>query len=301
MKGGADMKQVIGYLRQSTMKQQSLAAQKQAIEAIAEKHHIQHINFYSDKQSGRKDNRSGYRQMTQLIQQGQCDILCCYRLNRLHRNLKNALKLIKLCQTYHVHILSVHDGYFDMDQAFDRLKLNIFISLAELESDNIGEQVKNGLQEKAKQGQLITTHAPFGYDYHNGTFIINQNESPTVKAVFNYYIKGHGYKKIAQLLEEDNTYINRQPYQVRNIIMNPNYCGRVINQYGQFDNMFPSIVSANVYEQAQRLRLQKQTKQTSSDNQLKQKIKCPCCNATLTNMTIRKRIIHYVTTSVLKT
>ncbi|UTF16959.1 recombinase family protein [Staphylococcus epidermidis] len=283
------MKQVIGYLRQSTMKQQSLAAQKQAIEAIAEKHHIQHINFYSDKQSGRKDNRSGYRQVTQLIQQGQCDILCCYRLNRLHRNLKNALKLIKLCQTYHVHILSVHDGYFDMDQAFDRLKLNIFISLAELESDNIGEQVRNGLQEKAKQGRLITTHAPFGYDYHNGTFIINQNESPTVKTVFNYYIKGHGYKKIAQLLEEDNTYINRQPYQVRNIIINPNYCGRVNNQYGQFDNMFPSIVSTSIYEQAQRLRLQKQTKQTPSDNQLKQKIKCPCCNATLTNMTIRKK------------
>lgn len=289
MKGGADMKQVIGYLRQSTMKQQSLAAQKQAIEAIAEKHHIQHINFYSDKQSGRKDNRSGYRQITQLIQQGQCDILCCYRLNRLHRNLKNALKLIKLCQTYHVHILSVHDGYFDMDQAFDRLKLNIFISLAELESDNIGEQVRNGLQEKAKQGRLITTHAPFGYEYHNGTFIINQNESPTVKVVFNYYIKGHGYKKIAQLLEEDNTYINRQPYQVRNIIINPNYCGRVNNQYGQFDNMFPSIVSTSIYEQAQRLRLQKQTKQTPSDNQLKQKIKCPCCNATLTNMTIRKK------------
>ncbi|MBM6046560.1 recombinase family protein [Staphylococcus epidermidis] len=283
------MKQVIGYLRQSTMKQQSLAAQKQAIEAIAEKHHIQHINFYSDKQSGRKDNRSGYRQITQLIQQGQCDILCCYRLNRLHRNLKNALKLIKLCQTYRVHILSVHDGYFDMDQAFDRFKLNIFISLAELESDNIGEQVRNGLQEKAKQGRLITTHAPFGYEYHNGTFIINQNESPTVKGVFNYYIKGHGYKKIAQLLEEDNTYINRQPYQVRNIIINPNYCGRVNNQYGQFDNMFPSIVSTSIYEQAQRLRLQKQTKQTSSDNQLKQKIKCPCCNATLTNMTIRKK------------
>ncbi|HAR4113305.1 TPA: recombinase family protein [Staphylococcus aureus] len=283
------MKQVIGYLRQSTMKQQSLAAQKQAIEAIAEKHHIQHINFYSDKQSGRKDNRSGYRQMTQLIQQGQCDILCCYRLNRLHRNLKNALKLIKLCQTYHVHILSVHDGYFDMDQAFDRFKLNIFISLAELESDNIGEQVRNGLQEKAKQGRLITTHAPFGYEYHNGAFIINQNESPTVKAVFNYYIKGHGYKKIAQLLEEDNTYINRQPYQVRNIIINPNYCGRVNNQYGQFDNMFPSIVSTSIYEQAQRLRSQKQIKQTSSDNQLKQKIKCPCCNTTLTNMTVRKK------------
>ena len=122
---------------------------------------------------------------------------------------------------------------------------------------------------------------------------------PTVKAVFNYYIKGHGYKKIAQLLEEDNTYINRQPYQVRNIIINPNYCGRVNNQYGQFDNMFPSIVSTSIYEQAQRLRLQnKPNRHLRIINS--NKIKCPCCNATLTNMTIRKRIIHYVTTSVLK-
>src|SRR5699024_8966017 len=209
--------------------------------------------------------------------------------NRLHRNLKNALKLMKLCQKYHVHILSVHDGYFDMDKAFDRLKLNIFISLAELESDNIGEQVKNGIKEKAKQGKMITTHAPFGYHYHNGTFTIDTVKAPTVKAVFNYYLQGYGYKKIAQYLEADDKFINRKPYQVRNIILNPNYCGRVINQYGQYENMFPSIVSTNMYEQAQALRSQKQIKRTPSDNQLKQKIKCPCCSTTLTNMTIRKK------------
>ncbi|EGQ1340676.1 recombinase family protein [Staphylococcus aureus] len=283
------MKQAIGYLRQSTTKQQSLAAQKQTIKALAEKHNIPHITFYSDKQSGRTDKRNGYQQITELIQQGQCDVLCCYRLNRLHRNLKNALKLMKLCQKYHVHILSVHDGYFDMDKAFDRLKLNVFISLAELESDNIGEQVKNGLREKAKQGKLITTHAPFGYHYHNGIFTINKSEAPTVKAVFSYYLQGYGYKKIAQYLEANEKFINRKPYQVRNIIMNSNYCGRIINQYGQYDNMFPSIVSTNIYEQAQAIRSQKQLKRTSSANQLKQKIKCPCCGSTLTNMTIRKK------------
>ena len=289
MEGGNTMKQAIGYLRQSTTKQQSLAAQKQTIEALAKKHNIQYITFYSDKQSGRTDKRNGYQQITELIQQGQCDVLCCYRLNRLHRNLKNALKLMKLCQKYHVHILSVHDGYFDMDKAFDRLKLNIFISLAELESDNIGEQVKNGLKEKARQGKLITTHAPFGYTYRNGTFTINQDEAPTVKAIFHYYLQGYGYKKIAQYLEKDDKCINRKPYQVRAIITNPNYCGRVINQYGQYDNMFPSIVSTNIYEQAQEIRSQKHTKRTPSDNQLQKKIKCPYCNSTLTNMTIRKK------------
>ncbi|MEB7675016.1 cassette chromosome recombinase CcrA [Staphylococcus equorum] len=283
------MKQAIGYLRQSTLKQQSLSAQKQTIKALAEKHNIQHITFYSDKQSGRTDKRNGYQQITELIQQGQCDVLCCYRLNRLHRNLKNALKLMKLCQKYHVHILSVHDGYFDMDKAFDRLKLNIFISLAELESDNIGEQVSNGIKEKARQGKLITTHAPFGYHYHNGTFTIDTVKAPTIKAVFNYYLQGYGYKKIAQYLEADNKFINRKPYQVRNIILNPNYCGRVINQYGQYENMFPAIVSTTIYEKAQVTRTQKQVKRKPSENQLKQKIKCPCCGATLTNMTIRRK------------
>ncbi|MCD8861477.1 recombinase family protein [Mammaliicoccus sciuri] len=282
------MKQAIGYLRQSTLKQQSLTAQKQTIQTLAKKHNIQHITFYSDKQSGRTDNRTGYQQVTERIKQRQCDVLCCYRLNRLHRNLKNALKLMKLCQKYHVHILSVHDGYFDLDKAFDRLKLNIFISLAELESDNIGEQVKNGLREKAKQGKLITTHAPFGYHYQNGTFIINNDESPTVKAAFNYYLQGYGYKKIAQYLEDDNKLITRKPYQVRNIIMNPNYCGRVINQYGQYNNMVPPIVSATIYEHAQTIRNKKQLHCIPSENQLKQKIKCPYCGSTLTNMTIRK-------------
>ncbi|HDE0678356.1 TPA: recombinase family protein [Staphylococcus aureus] len=282
------MKQAIGYLRQSTTKQQSLTAQKQTIETLAKKYNIQHIIFYSDKQSGRTDNRTGYQQVIERIQQRQCEVLCCYRLNRLHRNLKNALKLMKLCQKYHVHILSIHDGYFDMDKAFDRLKLNIFISLAELESDNIGEQVKNGLKEKAKQGKLITTHAPFGYHYQNGTFIINNDESLTVKAVFNYYLQGYGYKKIAQYLETDDKCINCKPYQVRAIITNPNYCGRVINQYGQYDNMFPSIVSTSIYEQAQAIRVNKQVKRTPSANLLKQKIKCPYCGSTLTNMAIRK-------------
>lgn len=253
MEGGNKMKQAMGYLRQSTTKQQSLSAQKQAIKTLAEKHNIQHITFYSDKQSGRTDKRNRYQQITELIQQGQYDVLCCYRLNRLHRNLKNALKLMKLCQKYHVHILSVHDGYFDMNKSFDRLKLNIFISLAELESDNISEQVKNGLREKARQGKLITTHAPFGYHYHDGTFTINKDEAPTVKAIFDDYVEGYGYKKISQRLEKSNHLINRKPFQVRCIILNPNYCGRVLNQYGQYDNMFPLLFQSACMNTLKRL------------------------------------------------
>ena len=283
------MVEVIGYVRQSTLKQQSLATQTSLIMETAKQYGWHNIEFYDDKKTGRNTKRSGYQKMVEMIISGECKVLCCYRLNRLHRNLKNAIQFFEICKKHHVTIISVNDGYFDLSKEFDRFRLNILMSLAEMESNNISEQTRNGIKEKAKQGKMITTHAPFGYHYHNGTFTIDTVKAPTVKAVFNYYLQGYGYKKIAQYLEADDKFINRKPYQVRNIILNPNYCGRVINQYGQYENMFPAIVSTTIYEEAQVTRTQKPVKRKPSENQLKQKIKCPYCDSTLTNMTIRKK------------
>ena len=80
------MKQAIGYLREH-YKATILSSTKTNHRGISQ--NIIFIHYlYGDKQSGRTDKRNGYQQITELIQQGQCDVLCCYRLNRLHRNLK---------------------------------------------------------------------------------------------------------------------------------------------------------------------------------------------------------------------
>ena len=52
--------------------------------------------------------------------------------------------------------------------------------------------------------------------------------------------------------------------------------------------MVPPIVSTTIYEHAQAIRNKKQFHCIPSENKLKQKIKCPYCGSTLTNMTIRK-------------
>ena len=88
---------------------------------------------------------------------------------------------------------------------------------------------QNGIREKAKQGKLITTHAPFGYRYRKGCFVVQEEEAYTVKSVYRWYLQGLGYKKISQHLDSNPNLIPRKPYQVRNILLNPNYCGRVIN------------------------------------------------------------------------
>lgn len=282
------MVEVIGYVRQSTLKQQSLATQTSLIMETAKQYGWHNIEFYDDKKTGRNTKRSGYQKMVEMIISGECKVLCCYRLNRLHRNLKNAIQFFEICKKHHVTIISVNDGYFDLSKEFDRFRLNILMSLAEMESNNISEQTRNGIREKAKQGKLITTHAPFGYRYRQGHFVVHEEEAYTVKAVYRWYLQGLGYKKISQHLDNNPKLIPRKPYQVRNILLNPNYCGRVINKYGTFNDLVPSIVDIDTFEEAQQCRVNKHHKQHISENKLKKLLRCPYCQATLTNLTIKK-------------
>ena len=283
-----NMEEAVAYVRQSTLKQQSLATQKSLILNTAKQYGWPNVTFYDDKRSGRNTKRSGYQKMVEMITSGKCKVLCCYRLNRLHRNLKNAIQFFEICKTHHVTIISVNDGYFDLSKEFDCFRLNILMSLAEMESNNISEQTRNGIREKAKQGKLITTHAPFGYRYRQGHFVVHEEEAYTVKAVYRWYLQGLGYKKISQHLDNNPKLTPRKPYQVRNILLNPNYCGRVINKYGTFNDLVPSIVDIDTFEQAQQRRLNKHHKQHISENKLKKLLKCPYCQSTLTNLTIKK-------------
>lgn len=282
------MEEVIAYVRQSTLKQQSLATQKSLILNTAKQYGWPNVTFYDDKRSGRNTKRSGYQKMVEMITSGKCKVLCCYRLNRLHRNLKNAIQFFEICKKHHVTIISVNDGYFDLSKEFDRFRLNILMSLAEMESNNISEQTRNGIREKAKQGKLITTHAPFGYRYRQGHFVVHEEEVHTVKAVYRWYLQGLGYKKISQHLDNHPKLIPRKPYQVRNILLNPNYCGRVINKYGIFNDIVPPIIDVDKFEEAQERRIHKQYNRSNSRNKLKRRIKCPYCQSTLTNLTIKK-------------
>ncbi len=278
------MEEAVAYVRQSTLKQQSLATQKSLIIDTAKQYGWSNVTFYDDKKTGRHTKRSGYQKMVEMITSGKCKVLCCYRLNRLHRNLKNAIQFFEICKKNHVTIISVNDGYFDLSKEFDCFRLNILMSLAEMESNNI----RNGIREKAKQGKLITTHAPFGYRYRQSHFVVHEEEAYTVKTVYRWYLQGLGYKKISQHLDKNPKLIPRKPYQVRNILLNPNYCGRVINKYGTFNDIVPSIVDVDTFEEVQQRRLNKHHKQHISENKLKKLIRCPYCQSTLTNLTIKK-------------
>ena len=98
-------------------------------------------------------------------------------------------------------------------------------------------------------------------------------------------------QKISQHLDNHPKLIPRKPYQVRNILLNPNYCGRVINKYGTFNDIVPPIIDVDMFEEAQERRIHKQHNRSNSRNKLKRRIKCPYCQSTLTNLTIKRETL----------
>ena len=190
----------------------------------------------------------------------------------------------------------MNDGYFDLSKEFDCFRLNILMSLAEMESNNISEQTRNGIREKAKQGKLITTHAPFGYRYRQSHFVVHEEEAYTVKNCLSLVLTRSRLQKISQHLDKNPKLIPRKPYQVRNILLNPNYCGRVINKYGTFNDIVPSIVDVDTFEEVQQRRLNKHHKQHISENKLKKQLDFVRTSININKLNIKKRISFEVTT-----
>ncbi|TDL38270.1 recombinase family protein [Macrococcoides bohemicum] len=281
---------VLSYTRVSTKKQQSLEAQKDAIIQLAIREGIStdDITFYTDTGSGSNDKRTQYQTMLRQLQDdSDVTTVLVYRLNRIGRNLKHTLEFLDVCQNKRIKVISVSDGIFDLSKAFDRFKLQVISALAEMELDNISTFVKNGNLQKIREGQMISTNAPFGYIYQDGTYIIQEDEAKTVKFIYERYIQGKGYKAISKELQQSGTLLPE--YQVRNILLNPTYTGLMKTPYGiELKGLYMPIISQTTFKEAASIRNRKRIATHQTKSQLKKFLKCPCCGSTLTTHQVKR-------------
>ena len=63
--------------------------------------------------------------------------------------------------------------------------MNIIQGIAQLESEQIGERVYIGMEQKAKtNGGVLGFNIPYGYDYMNGKLEVNETEAIVVKNIY---------------------------------------------------------------------------------------------------------------------
>lgn len=119
--------------------------------------------FIDEGFSGRTEDRPAYKKMVQKIKNNEIDKIVIYQLNRLGRNAKDIHNTMEMCNNLDAIIYSATEG-FDSSTSFGRAVIGILASLAQLESEQLAERVKDNMYTLAKMGRWLGGQSPLGFD-----------------------------------------------------------------------------------------------------------------------------------------
>ncbi len=183
--------------------------------------------YIDDGYSGRKIKRPAYIQMMDDL--NKWDAILVIKMDRIHRNQKNFMSMMEQLSKNNKEFVSMSES-FDTSTAIGRFVMNIIQGIAQLESEQIGERVYIGMEQKARtNGGMLGFNIPYGYDYRYGKLIVNETESLTIKNVFTWYLDGKSMGEIAEMLNNAKVPTKNQGIwakkMISTILKNPIYCG----------------------------------------------------------------------------
>ena len=104
--------------------------------------------------SGAKDRRPALDRLLADARRRQFDVLICWRLDRLGRNLRHLITLLDELQALGVAFVSLAEG-IDATTPAGKLQMHILGAIAEFERGRIVERVRAGLARAQAQGVTL--------------------------------------------------------------------------------------------------------------------------------------------------
>jgi DNA invertase Pin-like site-specific DNA recombinase len=109
------------------------------------------IEFVDRGVSGAKDRRPALDELLKDARRRKFDVLVCWRLDRLGRNLRHLVTLLDELQALGIGFVTLGEG-IDTTTPAGRLQLHVLSAISQFERDRIAERVKAGLQRVRTQG-----------------------------------------------------------------------------------------------------------------------------------------------------
>jgi DNA invertase Pin-like site-specific DNA recombinase len=141
------------YARVSTL-DQHVENQLQELRSYVERRGWTAVEFVDRGVSGAKDRRPALDDMLKAARQRRFDVLVCWRLDRLGRNLRHLILLLDELQALGIAFVTLGEG-IDTSTPAGRLQLHILSAIAEFERSRIQERVMAGLARAKAQGKRL--------------------------------------------------------------------------------------------------------------------------------------------------
>jgi DNA invertase Pin-like site-specific DNA recombinase len=141
------------YARVSTLDQEP-ENQLQELRRYAEARGWTAMEFIDRGISGAKERRPALDDLLLAAKRRRFDVVVCWRLDRLGRNLKHLITLLDEFQALGIAFVSLGEG-IDATTPAGKLQMHILGAIAEFERARIAERVRAGLQRAKAQGKRL--------------------------------------------------------------------------------------------------------------------------------------------------
>ena len=246
------MKTAVIYARYSCDNQteQSIEGQLRICKKYAQDKDLLVVDTYIDRAAtATNDNRAAFQKMLADSAQRCWDYVIVYKLDRFSRNKYESVVHKKTLKDNGVKLLSA------MEQIPDTPEGNLMEALLEgfnqYFSEELSQKVRRGIRESWIKGNS-TGQPLYGYDTVNKKYVVNEYEAAFVKDVFTMYAQGYTVPAILEeMLARGAKKRSGKPFDAKfiyNILHNVRYTGRVQHDGVCYDNIFPAIVSQDIWD-----------------------------------------------------
>src|SRR5207248_4566852 len=196
--GGDAMTSVFAYSRVSSREQEregySIPAQRKLLAEYARTRGFRIEHEFVDVESAKNPGRKEFTNMLQLLGKDKnCRVVLVEKTDRLYRNRTDALAFEGLIEKRGVEIHLVKEARVigKESRSQDKFMHDIHVAVAKHYVENLREEVKKGMREKAEQG-IYPGRAPFGYRNNSlmRSIEIHQKHGPIVQRIFDLYATG---------------------------------------------------------------------------------------------------------------
>lgn len=250
------------YARVSTTEQReegySLDAQLALLREYAQKNGFMIQGEYLDADSGAKQGRTVFGRMAEDVEKlgPECAIVC-EKTDRLYRNFADMVKVDEL--GVELHFVKENIVVGPNSRSNDKFIHSIKVCLAKHFSDNLREEVKKGMTEKARQG-IFPSMAPIGYlnttSGHRKVITPDPQMAPLVRQVFEAYagkqVSIDGAASLAKRIGLRTR--SGKPYaraSIARMLENPVYMGIVRWNGEDYPGIHEPIVSTQLFFEVQ--------------------------------------------------
>ena len=276
------MKNAVVYARYSSEKQneQSIEGQLRVCQEYADRNDIKIIKTYIDRaQSGTNDNRTNFQKMLYDSNRKAWDYVIVYKLDRFSRNKYETAIHRKTLRDNGIKLLSAMENIPDTPEGI--ILESLLEGMAEYYSAELSQKVKRGMNESRLKGHWAGGKMIFGYRVKNKKPVIHETEAALVKKIFLDYLSEKPIVDIMNELNEQGVLHHGKPFAKSTfycILSNEKYVGIVRHEGQIFDNIYPPIISKEVFQAAQdKLEENKYGRQSPYDYLLRYKAQCGYC------------------------